>query len=528
MLTEQFIASLGVPTKPASTNVHKDAAIFVHEHQPLKTQRSVFKKSATAPNCLAVTETHVFAAQAEKAVVHVYSREKGNQEATVPFTERITCIILACDDTVLVLGTAEGRIFLWEIATGRQVTSTQSHLQAVTELAVDPKSNSLLSASADSTVLVWSVPSLLSFSSMDSQLLSPLRTFSSHRSEIAGLVLGHSSSFCNIAVSASKDKTCFVWDYHNSNVFRTYLLPDVPTCIALDAADRAIYIGYEDGSIQQLHLYDLHNTQEPSAPVQPPQSSKWTFTDKSNGAALAISLSFDGCTLLSGHESGAILRWDVGRRAFDRNLLQMPFPGPITNMAFLPVTGFGEASGRKLKVSAVVKPKFGAFDGSNGAVSGNYALSVELASTFPDTRKSDFEQALTAPTFPAAMLEEGLNEVLTLGKGNQTLSGDIQEDGDDFVALENQMGGSRQLLLEDQNVSLKAELEALRRLQKACFEKIDKINAERKALTVREQKGLAKRKVAESSGLNGIRTGPNGSHSVNEDLDISSSSSDDG
>ena len=114
MLTEHFIASISAPSKP-NTGVTKDAGIFFHEFRPLAAQRGVFKKSATPPNCLAVSASHFFAAQAEKAVINVYNREKGNQEALVPFPERIHSIALASRDTVLLLGTESGRILVWEV-----------------------------------------------------------------------------------------------------------------------------------------------------------------------------------------------------------------------------------------------------------------------------------------------------------------------------------------------------------------------------------------------------------------------------
>jgi hypothetical protein len=114
MLTEQFVASIAAPTKP-NTGVTKDAGIFLHEFQPLAAQRHVFKKSASKACGLAVSSSHIFAAQEGKAVVHVYSREKGNQEAIVPFQERIHSVALACGDTVLLLGAESGRILVWEV-----------------------------------------------------------------------------------------------------------------------------------------------------------------------------------------------------------------------------------------------------------------------------------------------------------------------------------------------------------------------------------------------------------------------------
>lgn len=117
MLTEHFAASIGAPapTSKVVTNAAKDSGIFIFESQPLSQQRASFKRSTTNANCLAVSSSHVFAAQADKAVVNVYSRDKGSHEATVPFPERIGCVALACEETVLILGTNEGRIFLWEV-----------------------------------------------------------------------------------------------------------------------------------------------------------------------------------------------------------------------------------------------------------------------------------------------------------------------------------------------------------------------------------------------------------------------------
>ncbi|KAK4555231.1 Pre-rRNA-processing protein ipi3 [Recurvomyces mirabilis] len=521
MLTERFIASIGVPEKVPTTNIIKDAGIFIHEFQPLNQQRAVLKKSATAPNYLAVSESHIFAAQTGRSVVHVYSREKGNHEATVPFTERITCITLVCDDTVLALGTAEGRIFLWEVATGRQVTTSQAHLQAVTVLVAEPASNFLLSGSADSTVHVWSVAGLLSFANTGTQDLTPLRTFTSHRAEVTALAVGHSSSFSNFAVSASKDQTCLIWDSHTGNVLRTYLLPALPTCLTLDAADRAVYLGYEDGSLQQLDLYsssdDSHATlravqadAESTAALQPPESSRWRSPETSKGAVHSLSLSFDSCTLISGHQSGMIMAWDVATGRAQANFLQNPLPGPVTNLAFLPVTGFATEAIPAIRVPMVVKPKFGAFDSSNGTVPGNYALNVELCSTskIPAARdgkpQSSFQQALTVSTFSSDLLDEGLAELASWN--NRTLptaNGQVEGESDDFMALDGGETETQQPSLEKQNAALKAQLDAMRRLQTASFDKIEKLDGERKALLRQEQDRLRKRGAARTNGVGG-------------------------
>lgn len=114
MLSEGFITAIRAQAKSANTAIAKDVGIYLHELQPAASIKASFKKSSAPVNALAVSSSHIFTAQADKAVIHVYSRERGNQEALISFPERIHSLTLA-GDGVLVLGTAEGRIILWEV-----------------------------------------------------------------------------------------------------------------------------------------------------------------------------------------------------------------------------------------------------------------------------------------------------------------------------------------------------------------------------------------------------------------------------
>jgi hypothetical protein len=115
-LSEKFITAIRAQPKSANTAISKDVGIYAHTLHPLQSVDSSYKKSSALPNCLAVSSSHIFAAQAEKAIVHVYSRDRGNQEALVSFPERIHSVTLI-NDGLLALGTAEGRIILWEVCT---------------------------------------------------------------------------------------------------------------------------------------------------------------------------------------------------------------------------------------------------------------------------------------------------------------------------------------------------------------------------------------------------------------------------
>ncbi|KAL9581212.1 MAG: hypothetical protein Q9212_004038, partial [Teloschistes hypoglaucus] len=464
MLTENFIASTRSIEKKAQATTAKDIGIHLHEFQPIPSLRSSFKKSSTQPNCLAVNATHIFTAQADKSVVHVYNRERGNQEAVVPFQEKITCLALAGPyhgAGTLVLGTEGGRLILWELATGRQITRPQSHLQPVTCIAVDSTYNFLVSGSSDSNVHCWSLPSLVSFSQppqndpSQPRPYSPLRTLSNHRAAINAVMFGHSASKANFSISAANDKTCIIWDHFTGTILHTYLLSSNPLCLTLDPADRAAYAGYEDGSIQILDFYKqrsslLHphyDADRQSTPTQPPDSDRWSSSETASSPVHCLQLSYDGTDLLTGHENGKVHTWNIAKGKYNNQLADLTLP--VTNLVMLPPTGFPVQNPGTTKLQNVVKPKYensfgGATDaGGTSTVPINYTYTAQFTSTLPlpdpPAGYSDFDEALTHPSFPQHMLDEGIAELESLAlpqnKNNNT---NQSSDNTELTALRTQ------------------------------------------------------------------------------------------
>ncbi|KZM19711.1 Pre-rRNA-processing protein ipi3 [Ascochyta rabiei] len=517
MLTEQFVAAISGSTKP-NTGVTKDQGIFLHEYQPLAAQRHVFKKSATAQNGIAVSSTHIFAAQTEKAIVHVYSREKGNQEAIVPFPERIHSIALAAQDTVLLLGAESGRVLAWEICSGRLVSTSTSHLQPVTSMVVDPSSTFFLSGSADAMIHVWALSSILSFSPDTSR--SPVHTLSTHRGPISSIVCGHSSSTANIAVSISGDKSAIVWDYHSGQALRTYLLPETPTAVTLDPADRACFVAYADGSLQTIDFYDdiqkttstdvLRDASSSHRPLQPSPKTRFNADSQKLGGALSISLSWDGTTLVSGHTSGKVAAWDIAKSNYLSTLTNLP--GPVSNLVFLRPTGFSTTTEPSFKVQTIVKPKqdAGLTGSSSGLVPSNYNLSMQFtgrvnspvvsATERPATKTSAFAEALTHPSFPASMLEESLAELeswVAPSKGSNAPVASVPAPShnveEDSPSVSN---GASQAEVQE----LKKQLASLQRIQKVTFSQLSELREEKEYFVNKEKKRAERTKTKNKAG----------------------------
>lgn len=310
----------------------------------------------------------------------------------------------------------------------------------MTSLVVDRTSNFILSGSSDASVHVWSLPNIISFTKAPSgqgrqEPNSPIRTFSNHRGAITSIALGHSAGRHNIAVSAAKDNTAVAWDYHTGRVLRTFLLPSTAITVTLDPVDRAFYIGYEDGSLQAVEFYKSQSIQHPlhdsslqSTPAQPSAEDRWLPPSSDMGAAQSLALSYDGTVLLSGHQNGKVLLWNVARRKYASTVAD--YTHPVTNLLMLIPNGLPHPSLDLKRVAhTIVKPRYEqALSESSvnpGAVPADYAFNTHiLASSSPTTNKTktdQFFEALTHSYFPESMMEEGLAELTAMSQpGNAT------------------------------------------------------------------------------------------------------------
>jgi pre-rRNA-processing protein IPI3 len=236
-----------------------------------------------------------------------------------------------------------------------------------------------------------------------------------------------------------------VWDYHTGQVLRTFLLPSTAVSITVDPADRAFYVGYESGNVQKVDFYESPSVQHPlydarlqSTPSQIAAEHQWTAPSSEFGAAACLTLSYDGMTLLSGHQNGSILSWDIPRGRYASSVAD--YTHPVTNLQMLPPNGFPRdlSHDSQFTIHNIIKPRYDQTmsDPSQGAglVPANYTLSVQLtpppssssrplvsSSAEDQSSKPDlFSEAMNHPFFPTALIEEGLAELVALGSGETT------------------------------------------------------------------------------------------------------------
>lgn len=243
-------------------------------------------------------------------------------------------------------------------------------------------------------------------------------------------MVGHSTSKYNIAVSAAQDNTAIAWDYRTGHVLRNFLLPSSAASLALDPVDRALYVGYEDGSVQSVDFYKdqptqhaLYNPSLQATPAQVSSEERWLPPSADSGAAHALTLSYDGMTLLSSHENGKVYSWNVGRRKYASTIADLTHPA--TNIVMLPLDGlYQQATNLKRVAHTIVKPRYDHALSENaqaaGTVPADYEFSTHLLHSLPSRETpagSDwFMDAFSHSSFPTSMLEQGLAELAAMGQ----------------------------------------------------------------------------------------------------------------
>ncbi|CAK7215321.1 Pre-rRNA-processing protein ipi3 [Sporothrix bragantina] len=441
MLSEDFFAAVCGPPLTSNTAIARDVNIYHQTLSPAHSVQATFKKSATPIGGLAVSTAHIFAAQQDRAYVHVYSRLRGGQETFVPMPEKVRCLAVAGDDgSVVVAGTAEGRLLLWETRTGRLVTTPPCHVQAVSCFATTPYH--VLSGSEDSNVHVWSLQSLLAMGEREEEP-EPDRTLARHRAAVTSLVVGGSSGHrdTNLCVSASRDKTLVLWNYQTGVALRTILLPAVPLCVVLDPVARALYVSTEDeenkngGSLFAVELFGdkpllgARGAEASSTAVS--VNTPFGTVPSDAGPASCLTVSYDGATLLSGHPQGRILQWNLGDAGEDKTTLPVELSNlnaAVTNVMFVPpaLPSSGAAAAivpPRTSVQTVVKPS---------QMGRDYTVTARFdEGDWEDDDDEDVEARETAafdtlvnqPGFPADILDNALlafQQQIEGGAGNSS------------------------------------------------------------------------------------------------------------
>jgi pre-rRNA-processing protein IPI3 len=330
MLTETLL--LGTARAPTdSTDAPSIALYNVHTSTPLSTQ----KRSHTASRGLAATKTHVFAQQSDKSVINVYTLPSLVLESTIPFPEPFTILSASPCGGFLAAGTEGGRTYVWELASGRLVATPASHLQKITALAW-ARTPHLVIGSEDTNVSVWSLPALLD---TRGGTRTAERVLDRHIHAITAVAVGGASSGgpSELLLTAGRDRSVIAWELHTGQHLRTFLMAGIPLCLAIDPAERAAYVGLEEGGVVAVDFHSLGRGSERGLGAEVGRDvpvtvdgEVWGAEDTAEGReVLSIAVSYEGGCVVAGNKRGEVGVWDVATGCLFKNLCQVKGTHPF-------------------------------------------------------------------------------------------------------------------------------------------------------------------------------------------------------
>ena len=70
-------------------------------------------------------------------------------------TESVTALAFSLDGKLLISGSEDHTINVWELSTGKLLTTLEGHTDAVNTLTISPEGETLISGSSDTDIRVW-------------------------------------------------------------------------------------------------------------------------------------------------------------------------------------------------------------------------------------------------------------------------------------------------------------------------------------------------------------------------------------
>jgi WD40 repeat protein len=217
----------------------------------------------------------------------------------------VSAVAFSRDGKLAASGSRDRTVKIWEIATGRELTSFAGHSGAILSLQFSPDDKRLLSGSEDRSVRLW-----------DLESGRELLTLSGHGNYVNSVTFSPDGT---VAASGGDDNTVKVWSLSDGRLLQTLTgHTNSVVSVAIASDGKSVFSGSWDNTIRMWNI----------------EAGKETQVIKSNGKPFfAVALSNDQQVAITASRGIPFKVWDTAQKREVRTL-----PGHINSVTSLALT----------------------------------------------------------------------------------------------------------------------------------------------------------------------------------------------
>jgi WD40 repeat protein len=198
-------------------------------------------------------------------------------------TSRINAVSLSADNQILVSGSADQKVILWNPITGSKQKTLAGHSDWVNAVVISPNRHIIASSSNDKKIQIW-----------HPETGKILRTIKGNTDFIRALSTDVNGK---VLVSSGDDKTIKVWNLNDGKVFHSLTgHSSLVRTLALSQDGNIVVSGSDD---QTIKIWNLNNGQLLNTLIGHSKSVR------------SVAISSDGNTVVSGSDDQTIKIWDL-------------------------------------------------------------------------------------------------------------------------------------------------------------------------------------------------------------------------
>ena len=225
-----------------------DEAIVCVDLESFQQRSSMALSERPGQLCVARDVAMVCAAKDASVIGYGIGARAVDLRSRVP--ERLGCVALSSDGYFVAGGGAgSGRVYLWELWSGRLCRVWEGHFRGVSCACFSERDDVLVTGGEDSIVAPWCATAAADSGQRTAPMAPLWDHWSEHSMPVTGLVCRGSRVF-----SVALDRTCKVRDLASGSALCSLSLGDAPRCLALDALDSYLLVGCDGGQVLRVDL----------------------------------------------------------------------------------------------------------------------------------------------------------------------------------------------------------------------------------------------------------------------------------